>query len=87
MFLQSKLPEMMVGVEITEPHPFAGGHCPEIGMVGPREIVRELHEGMDSTFQFVDIVGEINGACATLQLVDLWKCFETPRPLDRDIQA
>ena len=62
--LCAELAQMVVGVEITQAHPFAGGHETKVWMTGPHETFGNLREGNDSAFKVCDILLEFNWTSA-----------------------
>ncbi len=75
---------MVIGVEITQAHPFASGHCAQVWVTGPRETLGSLYEAIDSVSKFCEVLLELNWTSTASLLIDFWNGFEPFRPLNRN---
>src|SRR5215469_8871471 len=83
----TKLAEVMIGMQITEAHPFLLGHVAKIGMIGPMKISRVAGEAVEEVSQFRHIALKFARGRALGLLVDLPQCLEALWPRDRCPQA
>jgi hypothetical protein len=82
MSLYAKLAEVVIGVEITETHPFGDRHSAEVGMGRPRKVCPALGEALYKSPKLPEVAFEVDGASATALRVNLPDSLETSWPLD-----
>ena len=84
--LSTKLPQVMIGVQIPQSHPRTLRHLAKMRMRYPREIPRLTREPLDETPQFPHVRVKLGRWSTTAMLIQLGHSFETCGPRHRQPQ-